>query len=183
MPKFAPTTIQLRNGEELLIREAVPDDAEALLAYTEKVSGESDNLTFGPGEFGMTVEAEREFLERVQRRENAIYLVGVLDGQIIASISFAAGARPRIAHTGDFGMSVSRAHWGKGIGTAMLTALLDWCRQLGTIRKVNLRVRADNDRAITLYEKCGFKVEGRISREFCIAGVFYDTLWMGQELE
>ena len=65
----------------------------------------------------------------------------------------------------------------------MLSAFLDWCRCKEEIRKVNLRVRVDNDAAIHLYENVGFKREGRISREFQIEGQFFDTLCMGLEID
>ena len=47
-------------------------------------------------------------------------------------------------HAGEFGMSVRKRHWNKGIGQALLAAFLTWCRNSGAIRKVNLRVWVDN---------------------------------------
>ena len=61
MTKFEPMEVILKTGETILIREASEADAEALLAYVDTVSGESDNLTFGPGEFNITLEQERQF--------------------------------------------------------------------------------------------------------------------------
>ena len=46
-----------------------------------------------------------------------------------------------------------------GIGTALLTHLLDVAKERG-LKKVHLTVRADNQRAIGLYKKFGFKGEG-----------------------
>ena len=183
MAKFVPITVRLKSGEELVIREAAPEDAAALLDFVDQVSRESDYLTFGPGEFGITLEREQEFLETVRHKPNAIFLIGLLGHEVVASLSFAGGGRPRIAHVGEFGMSVRKAYWEMGIGTAMLKAFLDWARQTGVIRKVNLRVRVDNPRAIALYEKCGFRVEGRISRKMQVNGKFYDTLLMGKAID
>jgi RimJ/RimL family protein N-acetyltransferase len=183
MAKFQPVSVKLKDGGELLIREAAPEDGEALLEYLDAVSGESDNLTFGPGEFGVTLAEEQEYLRKMQERKNGIYLLGILDGEIAATLSFAAGGRPRIAHVGEFGMSVRQPHWHRGIGTALLSAFLDWCHETGIIRKVNLRVRADNQRAMALYEKCGFKVEGRMSRDMRVHGGFVDTVLMGKEID
>lgn len=183
MQKFQPVRISLKTGEELEIREAVPEDARSLLAYVEAVSGESDNLTFGPGEFGITLAQEEEYLAALVKRSNAIYLVGLIDGEIVANLSFAGGQRRRMQHAGEFGMSVRKRHWNKGIGQALLAAFLTWCRNSGAIRKVNLRVWVDNSAAIHLYEKFGFKVEGRRTREFQLAGEFADVFFMGLELD
>ena len=59
MAKFVPITVRLKSGEELVIREAAPEDAATLLDFVDQVSRESDYLTFGPGEFGITLERSR----------------------------------------------------------------------------------------------------------------------------
>jgi RimJ/RimL family protein N-acetyltransferase len=183
MQKLQPVRIRLESGEELEIREAVAKDAADLLRFLDAISGESDNLTFGPGEFFITLDQEEEYLAAQQRRSNAIHLLGLIDQKIVATLSFAGGGRQRIKHTGEFGMSVLKEHWNKGIGTTMLSTFLTWCRGTKEIRKVNLRVRVDNRAAIHLYEKMGFKHEGRISREFQIEGQFFDTFCMGLEID
>ena len=53
----------------------------------------------------------------------------------------------------------------------------------GVIRKINLRVHVNNLRAIKLYERFGFKVEGRITREYSVDGQFYDNLAMGLHID
>ena len=54
-PMF-PRMVELRNGTALVIREADGSDAATLLDYLEVVSGQSDFLSFGPGEFNRTEE-------------------------------------------------------------------------------------------------------------------------------
>lgn len=175
--------LKLANGEVIVIRPAGTNDAHELIEYIEKISSESDNLTFGPGEFGITVEQEVNFLENMSNIENAIYLVAHNGKRIVGSLNFSGGSRPRIAHTGEFGVSVLKAYWGNGIGTELIKYLLQWCRKSGIIRKVNLRVRTDNENAIHVYRKLGFAEEGMITREFCIDGRFYDTLSMGLKID
>lgn len=183
MAKFPPVEIKLKSGERVLIREATSDDAAAIVAYVNSISGESDFLTFGPREFSITVDEERQFITSLSKRENGLYLVAVLDGKIVGNLSFSGGSRPRTFHCGEFGISVSKKHWGKGIGTALLKCLLQWCKDSKVIRKVNLKVRTDNHTAIHLYKKMGFKVEGMTTRNFFIDGVFYDSYIMGYEID
>jgi len=64
----------------------------------------------------------------------------------------------------------------------MLDALLDWARGTQIITKVNLRVRTDNVRAIALYLRKGFALEGTIRQAIQIDGTYYDHHWMGLEL-
>ncbi|WP_460415302.1 GNAT family N-acetyltransferase [Planifilum fimeticola] len=112
-----------------------------------------------------------------------LYLIAEVDGELAGMLQFQPGKRKRNAHAGEFGMSVRKKYWGMSIGRKLLQGLLQWARQTGKIRKINLRVRADNERAIRLYRSVGFKVGGTISREFCIDGRFYDAHWMGIELD
>jgi ribosomal-protein-alanine N-acetyltransferase len=52
------------------------------------------------------------------------------------------------------------AHQGRGVGAALLGALLARARELGAVR-VFLEVRVDNDPALRLYERAGFVSMGR----------------------
>ena len=45
--------------------------------------------------------------------------------------------------------------------------------------KINLSVREDNPRAIALYKKCGFEVEGISKNETYLDGKFFDIVNMG----
>ena len=175
--------ICLRNGDAVVIREAKKDDAKALIEYVNTISGESDFMTFGPGEFGMSIEQEESFLDNVAGQKNAIYLIAVAGGRIIGSLNFSGGARPRIAHTGEFGVSVLKEYWGNGIGTELIKYLIKWSKESGVIRKINLRVRTDNASAIRLYKKLGFVEEGVKTREFLINSRFYDSMLMGLAID
>ncbi len=174
---------RLKDNNLLILRRAEPGDAEKLLAFVEQVAGESENLTFGSGEFEVSVEQEREFLKQVVGSPTSLYLIAEVGGEIVGTLTFNAGKRPRLRHAGEFGISILRKYWNLGIGSHMLAYLIDWARKTGTIRKINLRVRVDNLPAIHLYEKHGFELEGRITREFFLHGQFVDAYVMGLRLD
>lgn len=173
----------LTDGRLLVLREAEPDDAAKLLVYIEQVAGESENLTFEPGEFEMGIEQEQAFLRASAQSPTSLYLIAICDDEIVGSLSFSAGNRLRKRHVGEFGISVARAFWGMGIGGYMLNYLLVWARDGGIIRKINLQVRVDNSAAIHLYEKRGFVHEGRISRGLYVLGEFIDLYAMGLQID
>jgi RimJ/RimL family protein N-acetyltransferase len=175
--------VMLTNRLLLTLRPASPKDAEQLLAYLEQVAGESENLTFGPGEFGISLEQERVVLQRALDTPTRLYLLAEIEGEIVGILTFSADKRPRIHHSGEFGMSVLRKYWNLGIGGRMLAYLIEWARQTHVIRKINLRVRVDNLSAIHLYEKYGFVREGRLTREFYLHGQFVDVFLMGLQLD
>lgn len=116
--------ISLKNGLAAIIREASPEDAPQMLRYIEQVSGESEFLSFGPGEFQTTVEREEEFIESTQNKENALIILVELNGKIVGMLNFNGGTRTRTSHRGEFGISVVKKYWEHGIATAMLEYLI-----------------------------------------------------------
>lgn len=177
-----PLQHQLADGRVLVIRQAVGDDACAVLDYVERISGESDFLSFGPGEFELTEPEEADFLRRCCASGNQLYILGLLDDTIVSALAFCGGRRSRVRHRGEFSLSVRKPYWGLGIGSLMLAALIAWARGTRIVNKINLRVRTDNQRAIRLYERQGFVIEGTIRREILLNGSYFDHHWMGLEL-
>ena len=66
-----------------------------------------------------------------------------------------------IFHQGLFGKSIQETFANKGIGTCLIKKLLEWARKQEHIEKISLEVFSNNERAIHLYTKLGFKKEGR----------------------
>jgi len=160
--------IMTKDGRTLLIREAQGRDASAVLKYLNLISRESDFLTFGPGEFRLTLKEEFDYLEKCLGAENCLYLLALLDETVVGTLTFEAGARPRTQHAGEFGISVLKKYWRIGVATSLIDSLLEWSIDGNIIRKINLRVRADNHRSITLYKHKGFVVEGTLKNELFV---------------
>jgi RimJ/RimL family protein N-acetyltransferase len=177
-----PRRHRLKNGRVLLIREAAAEDARAVLDYVEGISGESDFLSFGPGEFELTEVQEEDYLRKCRDSENQLYILGLMEDEIVATLVFSAGRRPRVRHSGEFSMSVRKQYWGLGVGSLMIDTLIDWAKDTQIVKKINLRVRTDNQRAILLYERKGFVKEGTICKEILLDGEYFDHHWMGLEL-
>ena len=177
-----PRIRHLKDGRELLIREAAVEDARTVLDYVEGRSGESDFLTFGPGEFEISEAEEVDFLRKCRESDNQLYMLGLIDDTVVSTLSFSAGHRSRVRHSGEFGMTVRKQYWGLGIGSLMLEILIDWARDTRIVKKLNLRVRTDNHRAIRLYEHRGFVKEGTIRKEIRFNDTYFDLHWMGLEL-
>ena len=174
--------VTLKNGELLEIRVATRDDAEAILAYIETASAESTFLTFGPGEFEMTVEQEADFLDASAQSANQVYLVGHVNGELIASAHVGASSRERLRHRGEMGMSVRRSHWGQGVGAAVLDYVIDWARKNPVLTKLDLQVRVDNTRGVALYRGRGFIEEGVLRNQFRVGDELYDLIAMGMDV-
>ncbi len=67
-----PRNYELKDRHVLLIREAMVEDARAILDYIEGISGESDFLSFGSGEFELTEAKEENILRTYRDSDNHI---------------------------------------------------------------------------------------------------------------
>ena len=174
-------SVSIKNELPLVIREAEVKDAAIIIDYVNIIAGESENITFGPGEFTMTVDEEEKFIKSTSKSENNTFIVAFIGDEMVSLADVHAGKRPRIRHSGELGITVLKKYWRKGVGQAMMQYLIDWARDAG-LRKLNLRVREDNHGAIILYRKLGFLDNGIITREFLIGEKFYSTIFMGLEI-
>lgn len=137
-------------------------------------------LTSG-AEFTMTIDAEEKWIESHRVNQNHIIIVAEMDSKIVGLLDFSNGHRQRIAHTGEFGMSVEKSVRGQGIGLMLLQVLIEWATQNKTIEKIGLNVHSNNERAIALYKKMGFEIEGIRKRDLKYGdGQYVDTTVMGR---
>ena len=171
--------ILLKNGQVCVLRQAEEKDAGNILEYVNCVCGETDFLAFGKGDIDWTVEKERTFIRDHLNSDNKLLVVAEVQGSINGIIGFTGDERKRLRHTGEFGMMVPRKSWSIGIGSALVECMIEWARASGIVRKINLRVRVDNQRALRLYEHYGFVKEGLVTRQFKVADKFYDAYFMG----
>ncbi|MDM8533632.1 GNAT family N-acetyltransferase [Clostridiaceae bacterium HSG29] len=174
---------KLKNLEEYKIRKVEVRDAGKMIMYLNKISTESDNLTFGEGEMSITLKAEIKFIEKSLKSNNQYFVLAEYNGEIIGNLSFSSGIKPRNRHQGEFGVSVLKKYWGNGVGYVLISGLIKWAREDKIITKINLQVKSDNNKGIELYERMGFEKEGLIKRGFLIDGKYYDLYHMGLIIE
>ena len=167
-----PKSIKLKNDVVLTIREAAKEDAAQVIACVNRAAGETDFFTFGCNEFYLSLEQEEQFIENHLNSGNKLFAIALIEQELAGLIVFTGGDRSRLRHTGEIAITVLKEYWGLSIGSALMECLIDWARSSGIIRKLDLRVRPDNERAIKLYERFEFVREGLITRELFIDGRF-----------
>ncbi len=80
---------------------------------------------------------------------------------------------------GEIGMMVAPGWRGRGVGTALVTAAIEWARAR-MLHKLTLSVFPHNESAIALYRKFGFLEEGRRTQHIRRAnGELWDLIEMG----
>ena len=74
-------------------------------------------------------------------------------------------------------LTVARDYWGQGIGRGVMEALIAFARQAG-LEVLQLEVRADNTRAVALYEHLGFEKLGLYRNFMKVNGQGFDAWYM-----
>jgi putative acetyltransferase len=134
------------------------------------------------GTWQMPFQTEAAWVARFEQTPPGSHvLVAEVDGELVGSAGlFALGTSPRLRHAASFGISVHPAMQGRGVGDALLRAILEQADTwLGLVR-VELDVYADNERARALYERHGFVVEGRARAMALRRGTHVDAYAMAR---
>ncbi len=166
-------------AREVTIRQATPDDAPALLEQVRRLAEEPDlDIALGPGEFALTEEQERQVLAEYAAAQNSVFLVAETAGRIVGMLNCQGGKRQATRHAVTLGMSVRKENRNQGIGGKLLEQAVDWAKGTGVVTRIELAVYARNARAIHLYERFGFVVEGQRRRAMRHGDEYLDDLLM-----
>jgi RimJ/RimL family protein N-acetyltransferase len=164
---------------EVTIREANPADAAEIIAYMERLSAEpNSNIVVSPGEFTHNVEEEAARLSEFAASENSVFLVAEFDGKIIGALNCRGSNRKAIRHTVILGMSVDWDWRNQGIGSQLMVCAIEWAKNTGIVKRIELAVFERNKVAIHLYQKFGFEVEGKRRKAIFRDGEYLDGLMM-----
>lgn len=104
--------------------------------------------------------------------------------QLIGTIVLETTARRKLRHVADVvGMLVAPSHSGKGVGSALLYALIAQAQGIPELELLHLTVTSTNESAIRLYERNGFEREGIERHVMKIGEQYFDKLHMSLELD
>ena len=161
-------------GQKVVIRAAEPADYDALheiYAQPRSYAG-TLQLPFPSAQLWR----ERLAQDNAERR----MLVACVNDRPVGNIGLVLQTNPRRRHAASLGMGVHDAYAGRGIGAALMDAALHLADNWLNISRVELTVFADNDRAIRLYRRTGFEVEGTFKNYAFRDGSLVDALAMAR---
>ena len=178
-----PTTIKDKLGREVLLRTAKTEDASDLIKYLKTTSGETPFLIREPDEITITLEKEESFIQDKIDSERELMLLAYVDGKHVGNCSLMSLATyKRYQHRCEVAIALYKEYWELGIGKAMLETVLNVATSLG-YEQAELEVVAENESAISLYEKLGFKKYGTFPDNMKYPdGSYRDAYWMMKKL-
>jgi len=158
---------------DLLIRDARPDDAAAIVAVFNPII-ESRSFTLFDTPF--TVEAERSYIEGLAPRDIFHIAVRTGDHAVVGfqSLSPFATFTHAFDHVGVIGTYVDLANRRQGIAKSLFPATFQAARQKG-YEKIFTYIRADNPAALATYQEHGFRIVGKAERHAKVHGSYVDV--------
>jgi RimJ/RimL family protein N-acetyltransferase len=166
----------------VIVRPATEDDLETAVDVLVAVAAEGRWIAAEPP----VDRAER--LERWRRifmeEHGGTMFVADVDDTVVGFAAVKGVAGPCGTGVMDLGgMAIASDHRGKGIGSALVQACIDWARESGA-HKIALQVWPHNEAARSLYRKFGFEEEGYLRRHWRRrSGELWDAVVMGLLLD
>ncbi len=142
---------------EIIFREMTPADADAVSEIEIK---------------SFALPWKRDTFYEVVQRDNTAYVVGELDGKIIAY----AGAWLAFGEAEVMSVAVDENFRGRGFGRKIFAELIRVCKERGATA-ITLEVRPSNIAAIKIYESFGLKSVGRRPKYYVDNGEDALIMW------
>jgi ribosomal protein S18 acetylase RimI-like enzyme len=167
-------------GLEYTIRCAKPEDAHSLAEVRLQIDGETENLDRRRGEAYLEPEGFEALIKADTEKETNLFLVAEANDRIVGYSRCEGSPLSRMAHKVEFSVGIIKDYWGHGIGRQLLDHSVAWADETG-IQKMTLQVIETNIKAIDMYKKVGFEIEGVLKRDRLLAdGNYYNTIVMGR---
>jgi len=159
---------------DLLIREAQPDDAAAVVAILNPII---DAGVYTVLDTPLPVDAEREFIVSFPKR-GIFHLAEDCRNQRAVGFQtlepFATYTQA-FDHVGIIATFVDLSLRRGGVGSRLTKATLEKAEQLG-YEKVFTYVRGDNQAALEFYRKLGFRTVGTAKKQAKCGGAYVDEI-------
>ena len=157
----------------------MPDDAGALRELKHALDAETGFMLIEQGERQESPADVAQQLDRIQDQDNSTIIVAEIPGALLGYVEAQGGDYRRNRHCAYVVIGVRRSAAGAGIGTALMAELNAWAEQHG-VHRLELTVMADNERAIALYRRSGYEIEGIRRDSLHIEGSYVDELAMAR---
>jgi len=156
------------------IRHATAADAEAVWRNMHDESAYTGTLQ-------LPYPSLDRWRERLSPTDGVVSLVACAGDEIAGSASLHTNPKqPRRAHAGALGMAVPSAWQRKGVGSALLGAIVELADHWYGLARLELSVYVDNEAALALYRKFGFEIEGTLRGYALRRGALVDTYTMAR---
>jgi putative acetyltransferase len=164
---------------DLLIRPIQLEDAKEINEL-RRMEGIMENILGLPSETLMNSKSYLSKEDSLRHQFVAVLKKDRASEIIVGTAGLHVNELPRKRHSGTIGIMVHTEYQGMGIGKQLMSTVLDVADNWLMLTRIELEVFADNEKAINLYQKFGFEVEGVKKKAAIRNGRYADEMLMGR---
>ncbi len=154
-----------------------PINLEDIDKYTEWINDLEIAINLGNAAEVFNQEKEKEMLEKLIEDGHHFAIVNKSQDELLGGCGLFD--LDKIHKTAEFGIFIgNKNYWNKGYGSEAIRLLLDYGFNILNLHNISLSVYSFNKRAISCYQKLGFKIIGNRREAREIAGKKYDEIFM-----
>ncbi len=163
----------------MTIRKAISSDSTALIKLFDTLDRETNFMLMEPGERKLPVEKQMEIINELSNFKSGVLLVAVKKKNIVGFLGGRRSTANRNKHSIHITMGILASLWGKGIGRQLLHTFTDWAKE-NQLHRIELTVIEHNSKALSLYKKAGFEIEGIKQDALKIDGYYVNEYHMAK---
>ena len=126
-----------------------------------------------------TIDSWRKTVENWVSDEHVHAFVAEIDGKVVGTINLKAGKAGE-SHIGELILAVHELYQGQSIGKMLMITVIDLADNWLNLLRLELIVYIDNERAINLFKRFDFEIEGRKRCAAFRGGSYIDSYLMGR---
>jgi len=172
-------TFELSTGEKIIFRHIKRSDLNAVWRNFNEVVEEDIYPVFFPVE---TQFEKESWYDSLKREQNVCIVADNLElkepNNVVGQCEISNVEWDASEHVGSLGIIVQKQFRDMGIGRRLMDMAIRESKKLNNKEKIILSCFSNNERAIHLYKKFGFKEVGVRKAQFKIEGEYYDELLM-----
>ena len=159
----------------MIVRRAQAKDAPILAKAQKEIAKVPGYFCSQPSE--LTSENVQATISTLHKNRG-LYIVAEIEGQLVGH-AFLEPLHPQaLSHVAELTVVVHKGWQEKGIGSRLMKELIAYAKSSQWIERIELWVRASNERAISLYKKIGFQEEGRLKKRVKVGNRYFDDIVM-----
>jgi RimJ/RimL family protein N-acetyltransferase len=165
----------------IAIRQILETDAEGFLELCRKLDRETQFMMLEPGERQTSLEEQIQTIRQILQRDNQVFFVAEANNKLIGYLAVYGGDFKRNRHSAHIIVGILQEFAGQGIGKNLFSKMEEWARQ-NNIHRLELTVMKHNERAVNLYQKMGFEIEGLKKDSLLVNEKYADEYYMAKLL-
>lgn len=166
------------SGERVRLRAVVGDDLPRFVDWFNDPEVTRGLSRISP----LNIDEERRWFEESNAKddfERPMAIDAMREGDWVHIGSCGFFHHDPVSQQAELGIMIGdKRFWDQGLGTEAVRLMLEHGFQTLNFRRITLRVMAFNQRALKVYERVGFVIEGRLRQDAFRRGKYWDTLVM-----